>query len=61
MTYNDGDKVEIIDGSLCGIVGKIIKTDSIEGTESITYAAPWLGGGGIAYNIPLDHLRPVAG
>ena len=57
MTFNDGDNVIIVDGTLRGVVGKIVKaSDTLPNTESVFYVAPWSGRGGIAYNIPLDHL-----
>lgn len=58
MEFQEGDTVVIIGGDLNGVVGKIHKTDSLPGTESVFYLAPWLtNGGGIAYNIPAEHLK----
>ena len=56
MTFNDGDEVRITDGTLRGVVGKIVKTDSMPGTESVFYMASWTVGG-MAHNIPTEHLQ----
>lgn len=57
MTFNDQDKVIIVGGDLVGTVGHIYKaSDTLPGTENITYVAPWSGRGAIAFNIPLGHL-----
>jgi len=59
MTFNDGDEVRIIDGTLRGVVGKIVKTDSMPGTESVFYLPTWNPNGSTAHNIPQDHLHRI--
>jgi len=54
--FRDGEEVVVVGGTMRGIVGKIVKSDSRPGTASVHYVPTWNPSGCIAYSIPEAHL-----
>ena len=55
--FRDSDEVIVIAGTMRGIMGKIVDSDSRPGTASV-YVPAW---GCISHNIPEDHLMRLPG
>ena len=54
--FSDGDEVIVIGGTMTGLTGKIIESDSRPGTASV-YVPAW---GCISHNVPEEHLHRLS-